>query len=77
MSDKVGQLPHDCVRDELPRFHDHSWEYDDGDFVRCSCGKVWLVTDARFCYYREMRGRKLRKLIESGFVVYGEKKEKE
>ena len=65
MSEKIGRDSHVCRRDELPRFMDSSrWDkYDDGDIVRCSCGRVYYVEHGVFCYYKQLRGRRLKRAL--------------
>lgn len=69
MSQRIGRAAHDCVRDELPDFMGGSWyKYRDGDYVRCSCGRVWYVIDGSFCHYRRVRGRELHKALRDGRI---------
>lgn len=71
MSEQIGRAPHYCPRDESPTFMEYrSWEkYTTGDYVRCSCGRVWYVDNGEFCRYREVKGRRLRRLIRDGIVA--------
>lgn len=61
MSERVGRLPHDCVRDELPSWPSGRYAYNDGDLVRCSCGRYWRVTSGLWCHYRRISARRARK----------------
>ena len=66
----VGRTPHECRRDFLPRFGDFSHRYDDGEIVRCGvCGKLWLVESAKFCNYKRLRPRQIRKLVKQGVLT--------
>ena len=65
MSDNViGRTAHSCRRDFLPEFLGGWRPFSDGEIVRCDeCGQAWLVVDARFCRYRKLSERKVRKLL--------------
>lgn len=66
MSELIGHDGHDCQRDELPRFMGARWhKYATGDVVECSCGRVWYVEDGSFCQYRRLKGRRLRKWLDT------------